>query len=94
MSKAREILQAIAKRNAEGEDITLAHDWGLGSGTLIFQDGSHTHFGLDIGDDEKKAIDDYIDGLHDLLVGGRGLSVVHTEPVITVIPLPSPTNQP
>lgn len=75
MSKAYEILKVIAKMNAAGDDITLAHDWGLGSGTLIFKDGSHTHFGADIEDDERKAVDDFVNGLHALLVEGKGLSV-------------------
>lgn len=80
MSKAYEILKVIAKMNAAGDDITLAHDWGLGSGTLVFKDGSHTHFGADIEDDERKAVDDFVNGLHVLLVEGKGLSVCPPEP--------------
>ena len=80
---AYEILKAIAHKCAAGESITIAPDWGLGSGTLIFQDGSHTHFGADIEDDPKKAVDDFIQGLHALLVNGTGLSIhvpeTHTE---------------
>jgi len=72
---AYEILKVIAHKVAAGESITFAPDWGLGSGTLVFQDGSHTHFGADIEDDEKKAVDDFISGLNDLLVKGQGLSI-------------------
>jgi len=72
---AYEILKVIAHKVAKGESITIAPDWGLGSGTLVFQDGSHTHFGCDIEDDERKAVDDFIQGLHGLLVEGSGLSL-------------------
>ena len=72
---AYEILKVIAHKCAAGESITIAPDWGLGSGTLIFPDGSHTHFGADIEDDERKAVGDFIQGLGDLLVNNRGLSV-------------------
>lgn len=75
MSKSYEILKAIAKKCAAGESITLAPDYGLGSATLILQDGSHTHFGADVEDDEKKAVDDFVDGLHAILVGNGGLSL-------------------
>lgn len=80
MSKAYEILKVIAQKNAAGETVTLAPDWGLGSGTIIFKDGSHTHFGADIEDDERKAVDDFVNGLHALLVEGKGLSVCPPEP--------------
>lgn len=79
-----DILKAIAHRVAAGETITIAPDWGLGSGTLIFKDGSHTHFGADIEDDEKKAVDDFIQGLGDLLVNDIGLSVAHPASVETL----------
>ena len=77
-----DLLSNIAHRVANGETVTIAPDWGLGSGTLIFTDGSHTHFGNDCEDDERKAVDAFIDGLGDLLVNGRGLSVG--------MPLPGP----
>jgi len=79
LSKAYEILKVIAKMNADGHDIVLAHDWGLGSGTILFNDGSHTHFGNDCEDNEQKAVDAFVDGLHALLVEGRGLSVCPPE---------------
>lgn len=74
MSKAYEILKVIAHKCAAGESFTFSQDWGLGSCTLTFKDGSHTHFGADIEDDERKAVDDFVDGLHELLVNERGLS--------------------
>ena len=79
MSKAYEILKVIAHKNAIGESITFAPDWGLGSGTLIFPDHSHSHFGADVEDDQQKAVEDFVNGLYSLLVEGKGLSVCHSE---------------
>ena len=73
--KAFEILKHIAIKNAEGESITLANDWELGTGTIIFKDGSHTHFGFG-EDDEIASIECYINGLYSLLIENKGLSTV------------------
>jgi len=81
---AYEILKVIAEKVSSGESITIAPDWGLGSGTLVFQDGSHTHFGCDCEEDEKKAVDAFIQGLHDLLVNNTGLSVCPGPPPVSV----------
>jgi len=85
VSKAYEILQVIAKKVVAGESITFAPDWGLGSGTIVFKDGSHTHFGSDCEDDERKAVDDFVEGLHGLLVRGSGLSVCPPDPSLNPI---------
>lgn len=78
-TQALEILRALAKRCEEGKDITIAQDWGYGSGTLIEKDGSHTHFGLDVGENEEEQLIWFINGLYDQLVKNTGLSVVKGE---------------
>jgi hypothetical protein len=73
--KSTEILKVLAKMCEDGKSITIAPDWGYGSGTLINpDDGSHTHFGLDISDNEEEGLTYFIDGLHNQLVLGNGLS--------------------
>ncbi len=37
-------------------------------------DGAHTHIGDDIHDNEQRNLEAFVDGLHDVLVKGRGLS--------------------
>lgn len=74
--KSLEILKALARRCEEGRDITIGQDWGYGSGTLIEKDGSHTHFGSDLGDNEAEQLDSFIDGLYNILVKNIGLSFV------------------
>lgn len=70
--KALEILRVIARIAADGKSLTIADDWGFGTATVIDQDGAHTHIGYDF-DDEQRSLDAFVDGLHDLLVMGRGL---------------------
>ena len=72
--KALEILRALAHSAANGRCLTITADFGLGSATVIDQDGAHTHVGHDGYDDEQRSIEAFVDGLHDLLVRGRGLS--------------------
>ena len=73
--KSAEIMAALARMCAEGKSLTIAPDWGYGSGTLIDPaSGAHTHFGLDIGEDEAQQLVYFIDGLHSQLCGGVGLS--------------------
>jgi len=74
--KALEILKALALKAADGKALTIAADWGYGSATVIDQDGAHTHIGCDSHENEQISLDAFIDGLHDLLVCGRGLSFV------------------
>lgn len=78
LQKSLDILKSIAYRVASGESMTIGPDWGYGSGTLMTNEG-HTHFGLDIGDDEKAQLASFVDGLHGLLVRGQGLSFVKDE---------------
>ena len=84
--RCRDILDAIARKVAAGETVTIAPDCGLGSGTLVMEDEGHTHFGLDIYEDEGQSVDSFVEGLHSLLVEGRGLSVAGGK----VEDLPSP----
>ncbi len=72
--KALEIMEALARMCEKGESITIANDWGYGSGTLIAKDGSHTHFGGDWGEDEAEQFARFVDGLHAMLVHSVGLS--------------------
>ena len=72
--KALEILRVMAQTAAEGKSLTIADDWGFGSATVIDQDGAHTHIGHDGYEDEQRGLEAFVDGLHDLLVNGRGLS--------------------
>ena len=72
---ALEIMEALARMCEEGKSLTIAPDWGYGSGTLVDSaNGTHTHFGLDIGDDEDEQLASFVRGLHDQLVKGRGLT--------------------
>lgn len=74
--KSFDILAFLAHSVAnEGKGYTIGPDWGYGSGTLQTEEG-HTHFGLDVGDDETAQLAAFIDGLHGLLVRGHGLSFV------------------
>ena len=72
--KALEILRVLADVAAAGNSLTIEEDWGFGSGTLIDQDGAHTHFGSDHGENEEKNFEAFVNGLHGLLGGRRGLS--------------------
>lgn len=72
--KALEILRAMAHCAANGRSLTICEDFGLGSATVVDQDGAHTHVGHDGYDDEQRSIEAFVDGLHDLLVKERGLS--------------------
>lgn len=72
--KALEILRVMAQTAADGKSLTIAEDWGFGSATVIDKDGAHTHIGHDSHEDEQRGLEAFVDGLHDLLVKGRGLS--------------------
>src|SRR4030067_1040132 len=74
--KALEILRAMAEAGAAGKSLTISDDLGFWSGTLIDQDGSHTHFGCDYCENEEKNFEAFVNGLHGLLVEQRGLSWV------------------
>jgi hypothetical protein len=74
--KSFEILESIAKAAAGGQSLTITEDWGHGSATLIDQDGAHTHVGYDGHADERLGLNALIDGLHNLLVKGAGLTWV------------------
>ena len=75
--KALEIMIAMAQGCAAGKSLTIAPDWGFGSGTLIDPEtGAHTHFGGDWEEDEQKAFKLFVDGLHSMLCKGEGLSWV------------------
>ena len=76
--KALEILRVMAQTASDGDSLTIASDSGFGSATLINSDGAHTHVGGDWLDDDQKNFDLFIDSLHSLLVGKRGLSWVNT----------------
>ena len=72
--KALETLHALARKCVTEKSIQFTQDWGLGSATLVFQDGSHTHIGFD-PDDETQALESFVDSLHALLVNITGLSI-------------------
>lgn len=72
--KSLEILKYLAEMCERGEQITIASDWGYGSGTLIAENLSHTHFGGDWGDDREEQLKLFINGLHGQLISGHGLS--------------------
>ncbi len=74
--KALEVLLAIAQLAADGKSLTIAEDWGFGSATVIDQDGAHTHVGLDCLDSKQENFVAFVNQLHGLLVGKRGLSWV------------------
>lgn len=72
---ALEVMEALARMCEAGKSLTIAPDWGFGSGTLVDPaSGSHTHFGLDTGDNETEQLTSFVNGLHDQLVKGRGLT--------------------
>jgi len=70
--KALEILRAMADTAAAGNSLTIADDWGFGSGTLIDQDGAHTHFGSDHGENEEKNFEAFVSDLHRYIATWRG----------------------
>ncbi|MBT9167702.1 MAG: hypothetical protein DDT19_01042 [Syntrophomonadaceae bacterium] len=72
--KALEILRAMAETAANRNSLTISDDWGFGTATLIDQDGAHTYFGNDHSENEVKNFEEFMDGLHSLLVENRGLS--------------------
>ena len=74
--KAIEILLAMAESACAGEGITIAEDWGFGTATVIAKNGAHTHVGVDWDADRAQSLASFVDGLHNLLVGHRGLSWV------------------
>lgn len=74
--KALEILRVMAQAAADGKSLTIAEDWGFGTATVIDQDGAHTHVGADFLESEQQNFEAFVDQLHGLLVGHRGLSWV------------------
>ena len=74
--QAVEILRAMAYAAAAGNSLTIAEDWDFGTATLIDQEGSHTHFGSDSNGSEENNFASFVEGLHGLLVGSRGMSWV------------------
>lgn len=74
--KALEILRVFAQTAAEGKSLTIANDWGFGTATVIDQDDAHTHVGADYLESEQRNFEAFVDQLHALLVGNRGLSWV------------------
>jgi len=77
--KALEILRAIAELSEKGESLTIAHDWGFGSATLINNDGAHTHFGCDSLGSADENFAEFVNQLHSILIIERGLSFVKLE---------------
>ena len=75
-AKALEIMLAMARLAADGKSLTIAEDWGFGSATVIDQDGAHTHVGADHCEAEAENFEAFVNQLHSLLVGKRGLSWV------------------
>ena len=76
--KALAILRAIAesvKEESENKKIEISPDWGFGTATITFADGSHTHIGSDSGNDDQN-FEAFVDGLYELLCLGQGLSFV------------------
>ena len=76
--KALEVLRALAMLAAGGRGLTFSPDWGYGTATVTDSDGEHTHVGNDCYDTDAECLAAFVDGLHDLLVTGRGLSWVKT----------------
>lgn len=75
MNQAVYVLKTLAKMCENGKSITIGPDWGFGSGTLTNpEDGSHTHFGLDSGDNEEEQLVWFINGLYNQLVLNNGLT--------------------
>lgn len=77
--QALAVLEAIATIVANGGQLTIAEYWGFGSATLISPDGSHTHVGGDWGESREENLGLFVQGLHQLLVEGSGLSWVPRE---------------
>ena len=72
--KSVEILRVLAEMIADDKYITFEKDWGFGSGTIVVEDGSHTHFGEDSYEDKEQNFDAFVDQLHGVLVRHVGLS--------------------
>jgi hypothetical protein len=70
------VINDIGKRAANGEQLTIAPDFGYGTATLITGDGNHTHVGGDTGENTQENLAMLIVGLFDQLVEGQGLSWV------------------
>lgn len=77
-TKATEILRAIAALVDRGERIGFEQDWGYGTATVLIG-GGHTHVGRDDAETKEEDFQSFVDGLHDLLVLGRGLSIATME---------------
>lgn len=72
--QALEVLEALAELVVAGECLTIAKNWGFGGATLIAPDGSHTHVGGDWGETREENLALFVEGMHQLLVQGSGLS--------------------
>ena len=70
-AQALAVLRALADLAASGKRLTIAPDWGFGSATLIYDDGSHEHVGDDGADDRFAA---FVSGLHAALCAAGGES--------------------
>lgn len=75
-NQAFEVLQKIAELCASDSNFSMSicHDFELGTGTLFLYD-KHTHFGLGSGTDLDR-VDNFINGLHNILCKNTGLSFV------------------
>lgn len=75
-AKALEVLRAIAQKVADDRqyEVVLSHDYGFGSATVEIAGLGHTHVGVDDGTPEE-CLASFVDGLYNLLVHGRGLSL-------------------
>lgn len=71
-----EIIKVLATRCADNKTTTFMNDWGYGAGTLILDNEGHSHFGLDLGDNEEEQLHQFIEGLYKLLCKNEGLSFV------------------
>jgi hypothetical protein len=74
--KSYEILKKIAEMIADGQSIKFEQDWGFGTGTIVFDDGGHTHVGLDISENQEENLQYFIDSVYGLFIKGSGLSIV------------------
>lgn len=66
----------MAETAAAGNSLTITHDWGFGTATLIDQDGAHTHIGSDTCENADKNFEEFVNELYDILIKNNGLSWV------------------
>ena len=77
-AKALDVLEALARRAASGQELTIKQDRGYGTAILI-ADGGHTHVGGDYWESAEENFKEFVREMHDQLCCNRGLSWVSTE---------------